>query len=122
MAQALVVDDSRTMRKILTRTLGKLGFEASEASNGQEALDHLGSHTRPNLVLVDWNMPIMNGLDFIKAVRANHHYDDTVLVMVTSESEATQVEIALEAGANEYIMKPFTPDAIAEKIALATDR
>jgi len=116
--RALVVDDSSTMRSILRMTLKGAGFEVLEAGNGVEALDRLQKSGAPEVALVDWNMPEMNGYDFLIAARANHAYDDTKFVMVTTETEIAQVKAALDHGANEYIMKPFTRDAVIEKLQL----
>ena len=116
--RALVVDDSSTMRAILRMTLRGAGFEVVEAGNGAQALDRLQASGKVELALVDWNMPEMNGYEFLCAVRANHAYDETKIVMVTTETEILQVKAALEQGANEYIMKPFTKDAVIEKIQL----
>jgi two-component system chemotaxis response regulator CheY len=117
--KALVIDDSRAMRLILRRIVAEFGFEVAEAGNGREALEVLrGGEDLPVLALVDWNMPEMNGLDFIKAVRAEPDWREISLMMVTTESEHGQIVRALAAGAHEYVIKPFTPDAIAEKIAL----
>jgi two-component system chemotaxis response regulator CheY len=99
-------------------TLRGAGFEVVEAGNGAEALDRLERSGKVDLVLVDWNMPKMNGYEFLCAARANRAYDETKIVMVTTETEIVQVKAALEQGANEYIMKPFTRDAVIEKIQL----
>ena len=115
---ALVIDDSSTMRLILTRFLLKMGFQVVEATNGREALKRLQEMGRPDLVLVDWNMPEMNGVDFVRSVRADRSFDDLPLVMVTTNTELEHVAEALEAGANEYVMKPFTMDVIREKLGL----
>ena len=115
---ALVIDDSSTMRLILTRFLVKMGFQVVEATNGREALKRLREMGRADLVLVDWNMPEMNGVDFVRSVRADHSFDDLPLVMVTTNTELEHVAEALEAGANEYVMKPFTMDVIREKLGL----
>lgn len=115
---ALVIDDSSTMRLILTRFLAKMGFQVVEAANGREALQRLREMGRTDLVLVDWNMPEMNGVDFVRSVRADHSFDDLPLVMVTTNTELEHVAEALEAGANEYVMKPFTMDVIREKLGL----
>ena len=117
---ALVVDDSRSMRSILGRLLAALGWRICEAADGLEALDLLAHDCRPALVLVDWNMPVMNGLDFVAAVRSDPRTRDLSLVMVSSESELEQIVLALDAGVDEYIVKPFTADALAAKIALVT--
>jgi two-component system chemotaxis response regulator CheY len=116
--QALVVDDSRAMRAILSRLLDGLGFDVAQAGDGQEALEVLGGGVRPDVILVDWNMPVMDGLTFIKQCRAHDDYRDIVLMMVTTESEQAQIVRALAAGAHEYVIKPFTEDVIAEKLAL----
>lgn len=116
---AMVIDDSRTMRLILRRVITQLGFEVCEAGNGKEALEILaGTEQLPTFALVDWNMPVMNGLDFVVAVRADPRLRPVTLMMVTTESEHSQIVRALAAGAHEYVIKPFTPDAIAEKLAL----
>jgi two-component system, chemotaxis family, chemotaxis protein CheY len=116
---AIVIDDSRAMRMILRRIVTHLGFQVSEAGNGVEALDQLGATEKvPELALVDWNMPEMNGLEFIHAVRTDPKYAQMTLMMVTTESERGQIVRALAAGAHEYVIKPFTPDAISEKLQL----
>jgi two-component system, chemotaxis family, chemotaxis protein CheY len=115
----MVIDDSRAMRLILRRITGQLGFEVSEAGNGREALELLAAcETPPELALIDWNMPEMNGLEFVLAVRADPRYRAMTLMMVTTEGEQTQIVRALAAGAHEYVIKPFTPDAIVDKLAL----
>jgi two-component system, chemotaxis family, chemotaxis protein CheY len=117
--RALVVDDSKVIRKILRQILGNLGFEVLEASTGVEGLARLKEMDRAaHLVMVDWNMPEMDGIDFVRAVRAEPIYDGLTLVMVTTNNELQDVATALEAGANEYIMKPFTQDVIQGKLAL----
>jgi two-component system, chemotaxis family, chemotaxis protein CheY len=115
---ALVVDDSRAMRSILTRLLSGLGFDVAQAGDGAEALSVLDTGARPDVILVDWNMPVMDGLTFIKNVRAREDLRDISLMMVTTESEQGQIVRALAAGAHEYVIKPFTDEVIAEKLAL----
>ncbi|MDP3890234.1 response regulator [Nocardioides sp.] len=116
---ALIIDDSRAMRSILRRIVTDLGFETTEAANGQEALDRLENDGRvPDLCLVDWNMPVMDGYTFVTRVRDNRDWRDVTLMMVTTESEHGQIVRALAAGAHEYVIKPFTPDAIVEKLEL----
>lgn len=115
---ALVIDDSKAMRMILRQILKEIGFEVIEAGNGREALERLQQTAKMDLALVDWNMPEMNGFEFVCAVRAERAYDALQLMMVTTESEMSQVVKALEAGANEYVMKPFTRDVIREKLQL----
>jgi two-component system, chemotaxis family, chemotaxis protein CheY len=116
--QALVVDDSRAMRSILARLMTQLGFEVAQAGDGQDALDQLDSGLRPAVALVDWNMPVMDGLTFIKTVRTRDELRDMSLMMVTTESEHGNIVRALAAGAHEYVIKPFTEDVITEKLAL----
>jgi two-component system chemotaxis response regulator CheY len=115
---ALVVDDSRAMRMVLRRIVSGLGFDVVEAGNGQEALDAVDAGPVPDVALVDWNMPVMDGLEFVMAVRSRPELRGMTLMMVTTESEHGQIVRALAAGAHEYVIKPFTPDAIAEKLAL----
>lgn len=116
--RALVVDDSRAIRSIIGKTVRELGFEVLEAGHGREALDRLAEAGRVELILVDWNMPEMNGFDFLVAARQNTAWKDTVIVMVTTETEMSQMQRALDAGANEYVMKPFTRDVLREKLQL----
>ncbi|MGZ4602999.1 MAG: response regulator [Kineosporiaceae bacterium] len=116
--QALVVDDSRAMRSILARLMTGLGFEVSQAGDGAEALAALESGLRPDVALVDWNMPVMDGLTFIKTVRSREELRDISLMMVTTESEQAQIVRALAAGAHEYVIKPFSDEVIAGKLAL----
>jgi two-component system chemotaxis response regulator CheY len=116
--KALVIDDSKAMRMVLKKILGELGFEVGEAENGINALEALGKEPRPELVLVDWNMPEMNGYEFVRAVRSRPEYDDIRLMMVTSETQADGVDRVVEAGADEYVTKPFTRESLAEKIGL----
>jgi two-component system chemotaxis response regulator CheY len=118
MRRALVIDDSRTIRSILTKKLVHLGFKVSDAENGQLGLDVLRATPLISLVLVDWNMPVMNGLEFVKAVRRDAAYNNLTIVMVTTETETSQMVAALEAGANDYIMKPFTDEIIVERLML----
>jgi two-component system chemotaxis response regulator CheY len=115
---ALVVDDSRTVRKVLAGYLTTLGFEVTVAINGLEALDYLHGMDKADVVLVDWNMPEMDGIAFLRAVRADVAYATLPVMIVTTNAELSQVSEALEAGANEYIMKPFTADMVREKLEL----
>ncbi len=117
--KAIVIDDSRAMRMILKRIVGKLNFEVVEAGDGQEAIDLLGTLDEvPELALIDWNMPNMNGLEFVVKARADPRLREMTLVMVTTESEHNQIVRALAAGAHEYVIKPFTEGAMIEKLAL----
>ncbi len=116
--RALVIDDSKAMRSILGRMLRGMGFEVLEAANGREGLQRLQEKGKIDLALVDWNMPEMNGLEFIRTVRAEQSYDGVLLMMVTTETEMENVVRALAAGANEYVMKPFTQEIIVEKLQI----
>jgi two-component system chemotaxis response regulator CheY len=95
-----------------------LGFEVFEAANGREGLQRLEENGKIDLALVDWSMPEMNGLEFIRNVRAEQSYDGVRLMMVTTETEMENVVQALAAGANEYVMKPFTQEVILEKLQI----
>ncbi len=115
--KALLLDDSKTMRSMLRRIMVDAGFETCEAGDGQEALDVIAaSDELPDVALVDWNMPVMDGLQFVTAVRNNPELRRITLVMVTTESEQSQIVRALAAGAHEYMIKPFTADALVDKL------
>lgn len=115
--RALVVDDSRAVRMMLKRMLAELGFdEFSEAGHGGEALQRLDEIEAPDVMLVDWNMPEMNGLEFVKALRSRPEMGHVPVVMVTTETEVGRMSEALASGANEYVMKPFTPEILAQKL------
>ena len=116
--RALVIDDSRAIRMIIGRVLKANGFGVVEACHGREALDYLEGEDKFDLAMVDWNMPEMNGYEFVQAVRADPSYNDLCVVMVTTEAEMSQVVKALEIGANEYIIKPFSKEAIEEKLQI----
>jgi len=119
MTKALVVDDSRAMRLILSKTLRDLGFDVSQAANGREALEAMDREGASfSLVLVDWNMPELSGLDVVRSLRAQPVFDRVPVMMVTTETEIEQMVRALEAGANEYIMKPFTREVVEDKLRL----
>jgi len=118
--RAMVVDDSKAMRTVLARMLRECGFEdVFEASNGVDAFRAIREQGSPEVVLVDWNMPEMSGIEFVRRVRYSGFLDAASLVMVTSETATEKVAEALESGADEYLMKPFTKDALLEKIELA---
>lgn len=116
--RAIVIDDSRVARLKLRKALRERGFEVLEAENGVEALSVLEKADIPNVALVDWNMPEMNGLDFVKSIRKKDRFHDMLVMMVTSESEPAQMVRALHAGANEYLMKPYTKGLLFEKLEL----
>ena len=116
--KALVIDDSRAMRMMLRRIVSGVGFDVIEAGNGQEAIEQLDAGESPDLCLIDWNMPVMNGLEFVQAVRQRTDGRGITLMMVTTESENSQIVRALAAGAHEYLIKPFTPDALVDKLSM----
>jgi two-component system chemotaxis response regulator CheY len=116
--RALVIDDSRTMRRIVSGALHPLDFETHEAEHGRAALDLLKAGLEVQLACIDWNMPVMDGLTFVSEVRANPSWRHITLMMVTTESEQGQIVRALAAGAHEYLIKPFTADAMRDKLDL----
>lgn len=116
--RALIVDDSRPIRRIESDILKELGFETADACNGKEGLDLLQASPSTDLVLVDWNMPEMNGLDFIKSVRSDSRFSNVSILMVTTETEPEQMLRALTAGADEYLMKPFQKESLVDKLRL----
>ncbi|MFI4870672.1 MAG: response regulator [Phycisphaerales bacterium JB061] len=110
----MLVDDSKTMRSIQKSVLGQLGYtEIEEACDGQDALSKVGAF-EPDLLLVDWNMPNMDGITFVKTYRQTNK--TTPIIMVTTESEKSRVIEAIKAGVNNYVVKPFTPDALSQRI------
>ena len=116
--RALIVDDSRAMRLMIGRIMGELGFETVEAANGKDAMQTIASAGSLDVALVDWNMPEMNGYEFLCALRAGSVQADVPVIMVTTETETSQIVKALEAGANEYVMKPFTKDVLRDKLGM----
>lgn len=117
--RALVIDDSRTMRSMLARQLGALGYDVLHAADGRAALEVLEAQAEPPaLATVDWNMPVMDGLAFVQAVRRRPQWRGMTLMMVTTESEHAQIVRALAAGAHDYLIKPFLPEALVEKLDL----
>lgn len=112
----LVVDDSSTMRRIIINTLSKLGYSSIlEASNGREGVERLSANP-VDLVITDWNMPEMSGIEFIRAIRATDGLKALPVLMVTTNAAKDDIVEALKAGVNNYVVKPFTPDTIKEKI------
>ncbi|MDR3162502.1 MAG: chemotaxis response regulator CheY [Helicobacteraceae bacterium] len=113
----LVVDDSSTMRRIIKYTLDRLGFkELLESENGAQAWEVLSQNSDIGVLITDWNMPEMNGLELVKKVRAEPKCADLPIIMVTTEGGKAEVITALKAGVNNYIVKPFTPDVLKEKL------
>jgi two-component system chemotaxis response regulator CheY len=116
--RAIIVDDSRATRSLLRRLLVGMGFEVVEAGNGAEALEVLAAAERVELALVDWNMPVMDGLEFVKALRTNRAYADLVVVMVSAECDQTKMARALMVGADEFVIKPLTAEILQAKLEM----
>jgi len=112
----LVVDDSRVVRKLARRILEAKGYAVTEAENGRIALEDC-RRALPDCVLLDWNMPVMNGIEFLRALRGEFGPDRPIVVFCTTETEMTAIEQAIESGAQEYIMKPFDADILLGKFA-----
>ncbi len=116
--RALVIDDSRAMRSILTGILDDLEFEVEQAADAEKAYEVLLADHGFDLALVDWNLPAMSGLDLVRLLRQQTALAGMRLMMVTTETELARVREALEAGADEYIMKPFDKEMLLEKLTL----
>ena len=113
----LVVDDSSTMRRIIINTLNKLGYkDVLEASNGLEALAVLKENPDVSLILTDWNMPEMDGLTFVQTLKKSKTFSKVPIIMITTMGAKEDIVKALKAGVNNYIVKPFTPQILKEKI------
>ncbi len=115
MKQCLVVDDSKVIRRVARRILEELNFDISEAEHGQDALEQCRSGM-PDVILLDWNMPVMNGIDFLRALRKENGGENPVVVFCTTENDINHITEAIGAGANEYIMKPFDREIIESKL------
>jgi two-component system chemotaxis response regulator CheY len=116
--RALVIDDSPPARRHVGSMLAELGFEVYDAEEGGEGFQRLLALGMVELVILDWNMPGMDGLAFLKQLRGDARYDDVLVVMATSNSDLTSVRIALDAGASEYMMKPFATDDLRDKLQI----
>jgi two-component system chemotaxis response regulator CheY len=117
MMKVLVVDDSSTMRRIIVNTLARLGYkDVVQGADGVEAWDAMQKNPDIGVVITDWNMPNMNGLELVKKIRAEEKYVDIPIIMVTTEGGKAEVITALKAGVNNYIVKPFTPQVLKEKL------
>ena len=113
----LVVDDSSTMRRIIKNTLARLGHkDILEGADGNEGWEALNANPDVDMLITDWNMPEMNGLELVKKVRADDRFKDLPIIMVTTEGGKSEVITALKAGVNNYIVKPFTPQVLKEKL------
>jgi two-component system chemotaxis response regulator CheY len=119
MSKALIVDDSKTIRVILRRIMMEIGYEICEAANGREALQVMEAEKNSvTVVLADWNMPEVNGFELLQQLRRRSELSAVKIIMVTTEAELGHMASALEAGADEYVMKPFTRDIIRDKLDL----
>ena len=116
MRKLLIVDDSRFIRLAVRRIVESLGFAADEVENGQQALDYLQKSGPPDGILLDVMMPVMDGLTFLRAVRQDPRFQQLIIVVCTTRSAMEEIQAAVEAGANEYIMKPFTDEILADKL------
>src|SRR5262245_28781487 len=116
--RALLIDDSRAVQIIVGQILRELGMDVLLAGNGAEALEQIKQNPDVELMLVDWNMPEMNGIEFIRAVRSQRAFDSARILMVTSEAQSDHVNEAINAGANEYLMKPFSKEVLVAKLNL----
>ncbi len=114
MKSCLVVDDSRVVRKVARRIVEDLGFSCVEAEDGQKAYEHCQGGM-PDIILLDWNMPIMSGIEFLEKLRAMDNGDSPKVVFCTTENDMSHIQRAIQAGANEYIMKPFDSEIIQSK-------
>jgi two-component system chemotaxis response regulator CheY len=112
----LVVDDSRVVRKVARRILEARGYAVTEAEDGQKALEACRTKM-PDCVLLDWNMPVMDGIAFLRALRREFGADDPPVLFCTTENDMSHIEMAMEAGAQEYIMKPFDAEILVGKLA-----
>jgi two-component system chemotaxis response regulator CheY len=117
----LITDDSSLVRKIAGRVFREIGFEVDEAENGQVALEKCQIHM-PDVVLLDWNMPVMDGLEFLKALRRTEGGRDPAVIFCTTETDVDHVQRALASGANEYLMKPFDKETLLGKLDMVVTR
>lgn len=117
--RALVVDDSRFIRNYLRSLLAEHSVACVEAADGREGLERLRRSGPFSFALVDWNMPVMSGIDLLRAARADHAFDGTRFVMVTTEADNDSIEAALREGADEYLVKPFDEEGLFDKLRMA---
>ncbi|MHB9880898.1 response regulator [Pacificimonas sp. ICDLI1SI03] len=115
MRSCLIVDDSKVIRKVARRILEDFNLEVEEACDGQEALDFCGTEM-PDVIFLDWNMPVMGGMQFLENLRARDTEKRPTVIFCTTENDMSHIRAAIEAGADEYIMKPFDRDIIAAKL------
>lgn len=114
MKSCLIVDDSRVVRKVASRIVQDLGFSCREAEDGQKAYEAC-EQEMPEAIILDWNMPIMSGIEFLEKLRMMPNGNDPIVVFCTTENDMSHIQRAMTAGANEYIMKPFDSEIIESK-------
>ena len=117
MKSCLIVDDSKVIRKVARHILETLEFEVEEAGDGQEALSRCESKM-PDVVLLDWNMPVMSGMEFLKALRQGAHQAQPKVVFCTTENDIAHIRAAIAAGADEHVMKPFDRETLQSKLQI----
>jgi two-component system, chemotaxis family, chemotaxis protein CheY len=117
MKSCLVVDDSKVIRKVARHILETLNFAVDEAEDGREALDRCGTQM-PDVILLDWNMPVMSGMEFLRALRQSDHLDQPKVVFCTTENDVAHIRAAIAAGADEYVMKPFDRETLHSKLQI----
>ncbi|MDO6413252.1 response regulator [Sphingomonas sp. BIUV-7] len=118
MKTCLVVDDSKVIRKVARHILEALDFTVAEAGDGQEALTHCTTMVPPDVILLDWNMPVMSGIEFLRALGEAELPRRPKVVFCTTENGSAHIRAAIEAGADEYVMKPFDRDTIESKLQI----
>lgn len=116
MKSCLVVDDSRVIRRVARKIVEELGFSVTEAEDGKQALDEC-QNAMPDAILLDWNMPVMSGIEFLKELRHTDNGSDPIVIFCTTENDMNNIQEAIGAGANEYIMKPFDSEIIQSKFS-----
>lgn len=116
MRLSLVVDDSKVVRTVSRKIMEELGFQVMEAEDGQQALERCREN-KPEVILLDWNMPVMNGMEFLLAFRQLKEFADTIVIFCTTENDFSKIQEAMESGANEYVMKPFDKNIIEGKLS-----
>ncbi|MGQ0590448.1 MAG: response regulator [Sphingosinicella sp.] len=117
MKSCLIVDDSKVIRKVARHILETLEFRVDEAEHGREALDRCEAEM-PDVILLDWNMPVMSGMEFLRALRQGAHAAQPKVVFCTTENDLSHIRAAIEAGADEYVMKPFDRETLHSKLQI----
>lgn len=117
MKSCLIVDDSKVIRKVARHILETMQFNVSEAADGKEALDHVSEQT-PDVILLDWNMPVMSGMDFLRAYRSSTPASPAKVIFCTTENGFGHIQAAIDAGADEYVMKPFDRETLEAKLQI----